>query len=30
LGEIHPKVLTAWGLEKPVVAFELALDTMKR
>ncbi|MFQ5815799.1 MAG: phenylalanine--tRNA ligase subunit beta [Candidatus Hydrothermarchaeaceae archaeon] len=30
IGEIHPMVLTAWGLEKPVVAFELALDALKR
>jgi phenylalanyl-tRNA synthetase beta chain len=26
IGEIHPKVLNSWGLEKPVVAFELNLD----
>lgn len=26
IGEIHPKVLNSWGLEKPVVAFELSLD----
>jgi phenylalanyl-tRNA synthetase beta subunit len=23
LGEVHPKVLTAWALENPVAAFEL-------
>jgi phenylalanyl-tRNA synthetase beta chain len=26
IGEVHPKVLNSWNLEKPVVAFELNLD----
>ncbi|NOZ95404.1 MAG: phenylalanine--tRNA ligase subunit beta, partial [Acidobacteria bacterium] len=26
LGEVHPLVINNWGLEKPVVAFELDLD----
>ncbi len=29
MGEIHPKVLNEWGIEKPVVAFELALAAMR-
>ncbi|MEE9595089.1 MAG: phenylalanine--tRNA ligase subunit beta [Candidatus Hydrothermarchaeales archaeon] len=29
MGEIHPKVLNEWGIEKPVVAFELALVAMR-
>lgn len=29
IGEMHPKVLNSWGLEKPVVAFELAVDGMR-
>lgn len=29
VGEIHPKVLENWGLEKPVVAFELNLEKLK-
>jgi len=27
IGEVHPQVLNNWGLEKPVVAFELELDS---
>ena len=26
IGEIHPQVLNNWGLEKPVVAFEISLE----
>jgi phenylalanyl-tRNA synthetase beta chain len=26
IGEVHPQVLNNWGLEKPVVTFELSLD----
>ena len=26
IGEIHPKVLNNWGLEKPVVAFEIDIE----
>jgi len=29
MGEVHPKVLNEWGIEKPVVAFELALSAMR-
>ena len=30
VGEIHPKVLENWGIEKPVVAFELDLDLIRK
>lgn len=30
IGEIHPKVLNQWGLERPVVGFELELEVMRR
>jgi len=26
VGEVHPQVLNNWGLEKPVVAFEMCVD----
>lgn len=29
MGEIHPQVLNNWGIEKPVVAFEINLDELK-
>ncbi|MCS7103961.1 MAG: phenylalanine--tRNA ligase subunit beta [Thermofilaceae archaeon] len=28
MGEVHPKVLVNWGLEKPVVAAEISVDGM--
>ncbi|QQG39492.1 MAG: phenylalanine--tRNA ligase subunit beta [Candidatus Aenigmatarchaeota archaeon] len=28
IGEIHPQVLNNWGLEKPVVAFEIDVDRL--
>lgn len=28
IGEVHPLVLEKWGLEKPVAAFEVSLDTL--
>lgn len=28
MGEVHPKVLVNWGLEKPVVAAEMSVDGM--
>lgn len=30
IGEIHPKVLNNWGIEKPVAAFELDLEGLKK
>ncbi|MEE8167407.1 MAG: phenylalanine--tRNA ligase subunit beta [Candidatus Hydrothermarchaeales archaeon] len=30
IGEIHPQVLNNWGLEKPVVAFELSLEPLMK
>ncbi len=30
IGETHPQVLNNWGLEKPVVAFELELEAMRK
>jgi phenylalanyl-tRNA synthetase beta chain len=30
LGEIHPKVLNNWGIEKPTVAFEMDLEKMMK
>lgn len=30
IGEIHPRVLVLWGLEKPVVAAEMDLDRLRR
>jgi len=29
VGEVHPAVLEAWGIEKPVAAFELDMERMK-
>lgn len=28
IGEVHPRVLQNWGLEKPVVLFEVEVDTL--
>jgi phenylalanyl-tRNA synthetase beta subunit len=30
LGEIHPKILNAWKLENPLVAYELNMDRIVR
>ena len=30
IGEIHPKVLNEWGIEKPVAAFEIDIDDIFR
>jgi len=30
VGEIHPKVLNNWHIEKPVVVFEICLDEIKK
>ncbi|MCX6815487.1 MAG: phenylalanine--tRNA ligase subunit beta [Candidatus Aenigmarchaeota archaeon] len=30
VGEVHPKVLNNWKLDKPVVAFEINLDEMQK
>ncbi len=30
IGEIHPQVLSAWGLEKPAAGFEIGLEGMFR
>jgi phenylalanyl-tRNA synthetase beta chain len=29
IGEIHPQVLQNWGLENPVAAFEISLDSIR-
>ncbi|HUJ75018.1 MAG TPA: hypothetical protein VL359_09175, partial [bacterium] len=29
IGEIHPRVLEAWGIEMPCAAVELNLDAMR-
>jgi phenylalanyl-tRNA synthetase beta chain len=28
IGELHPKILEAWGLENPAVAFEVELNEL--
>ncbi len=30
IGEVHPQVLNNWGIEKPVVAFEIDLDDLAK